>query len=554
MKKTNKAAVLALATVLTASSFVGCSGGFGGKSDPNTLKVMVTDAGFGLEWMNAIAEEFEAIYGVNVKITPTAETVNELTKVEQDLNDSDVFFSCSASSVWNTMRKLKMVNINDVWNSKASDEEELTIKEKALPVFADAYCMVDGNYYSLPFILEVGVLGYNISTLNDVFGEGNWEVPHTTMELTALCDGVREAGEYGFSWSSGTNACYWGLLMNVWEAQYDGADAYNHGHGKAEYYDEASGEWKLDTDGKKVVGQLGKLRAAQTAYEYVQKCTLKTDGTYDGGYSHQYCTSMSFIQAQTAFAGGGYGEGDKHKVAFVPTGSWLFEESKKQVETYALGQVGCANAPILSALSEQLSYYGNRVEFSKLSADEQEKLDKALVAIVKYVDGETTEKPTSVEEFTITDADIERVREARGVAQTKDQAHAFILKSSKNVDLAKNFLRFFCSDYAGSIYSSVTHGFNPFYVKVDSTNKHLNDFDKTIGKIVNNSTEMILDAGKYGFWLSGPLVEGNFFTPSTSQYGTPELFYAQYQKANTEVVNGKSTWVKKIQEAGLTLL
>ncbi|MGN1062236.1 MAG: extracellular solute-binding protein, partial [Candidatus Scatosoma sp.] len=472
MKSVKKTAVLALAAAMTLSGMAGCGGG-SSKSDPSTLKVMVTDAGFGLEWMYAIAEEFEALNNVTVKITPTAESTNELIKVEQELNDSDVFFCATANAVWDTMRKRKMLNINDVWNSKASDEEELTIKEKALAEYSDAYCMIDGNYYSLPFILEVGTLGYNANTLNGVFGEGNWDLPRTTMELTAMCEAIREAGCYGFSWSSGQNACYWGLVMDVWEAQYDGSEVYNHAK-QAEYYDVASNSWKIDPTGETVVGRLGKLRACEAAYDYVNKCTFKTDGSYEGGYSHQYCTSMTFIQSQTAFAGGGYGEADKRKVAFVPTGSWLFEESKAQIEQYALGQVGCMNAPIISSLSEQLSYYGDRDEFSKLSETEQEKLDKALVAIIDYVDGVTNDKPTTVEGFTITDADIERVREARGVATLKDQAHAFIPATAGNPDLAKKFLRFFCSDYAGSIYSSVTHGYSPFYITVEETNKFLN--------------------------------------------------------------------------------
>ncbi len=263
---------------------------------------------------------------------------------------------------------------------------------------------------------------------------------------------------------------------------------------------------------------------------------------------------MSFIQSQTAFAGGGYGEADKRKVAFVPTGSWLFEESKAQIDQYALGQVGCMSAPILSSLSEQLSYYGNRGEFSKLSETERQKLDKALVAIIDYVDGTTDVKPTQVEGFDIKDSDIERVREARGIAFMKDQAHAFIPTTSDNPDLAKKFLRFFCSDYAGSIYTSVTHGFSPFYVKVDAENKYLNDFDKTIASIVNFSDGKVLPWSRLGIYISSPNVEGNFFTPSTSQYGSPEKLYAQYQKINLQIVNGKTAWANKLESAGLKLL
>ena len=154
----------------------------------------------------------------------------------------------------------------------------------------------------------------------------------------------------------------------------------------------------------------------------------------------------------------------------------------------------------------------------------------------------------------ITEADIERVRAARGVAFLKDQAHAFIPAAAGNPDLAKKFLRFFCSDYAGSIYSTVTHGFSPFYVKVDETNKFLNGFDKTIADIVSRSEGKVLPWILLGVNIKTPNVEGNFFTPSTSQYGTPELFYNQYRNSNLQEVNGKSVWQTMLEAAGLKLL
>ena len=104
MKRLRKLLLLALSAVMSLAGAAGC-GGTGTASDRKTLKVMVTDAGFGLEWMYAIAEEFEAIYDVTVKITPTAESANELTKINQDLNDSDLFFCATSVAVWDTMRR-----------------------------------------------------------------------------------------------------------------------------------------------------------------------------------------------------------------------------------------------------------------------------------------------------------------------------------------------------------------------------------------------------------------------------------------------------------------
>lgn len=56
MKRLRKLLLLALSAVMSLAGAAGC-GGTGTASDSKTLKVMVTDAGFGLEWMYAIAEE-----------------------------------------------------------------------------------------------------------------------------------------------------------------------------------------------------------------------------------------------------------------------------------------------------------------------------------------------------------------------------------------------------------------------------------------------------------------------------------------------------------------
>ena len=545
MKTMKRKAICALAAAMTASAaFSAAACGKTGKGDPNTLKVMVTDAGFGLEWMYEIAAEFESVNNVTVKITPTAETAQEIVKVEQDLNDSDVCFFASSDAVWNTIRKHKALNINDVWEAKASEEEDKTIKEKSLAEYAEAYRMIDNNYYSLPFITEVGVLGYNVNTLDAVFGKGQWTLPKTTIELTEMCKEIKKGGAYGFAWSDDTNACYWELLTESWTAQYDGAETYNHAR-RAEYFDTAANEWKVDPTGETICGYLGRYRVYQQVYDYIKR----DDGAGLGGYSHKYCSSMTFIQSQTAFTGGGYGEVDKKQVAFTPTGSWLFEESKAQIEQYALGNISCMNAPILSALCEKLSFYDENKAWDEITDEKRAEYDKALSAIVAYLDGETSEKPVNVGGYTVSEQDIERVREARGVATIKDQSHAFIPANSGNPELAKKFLKFFCSDYAGSLFQSVTHGYTPFYVKAEETNKHLNDFDKEIASIVTRSDDKVLRWSKTGFYLSTLAPETSFFG-SNSQYGKPELLYARYKEVNMD----KGAWAAKLEGAGLKLL
>ena len=148
--------------------------------------------------------------------------------------------------------------------------------------------------------------------------------------------------------------------------------------------------------------------------------------------------------------------------------------------------------------------------------------------------------------MTITDADIERVREARNIARLKDQAHAFIPYNAENPDLAKKFLLFFASDYAGQLYSSVTHGFSPYYVEYEATNSFLTAYDKSAADIVKNADNIIIEHSKTGFYLSRPAVDEFFFDKVVSLSSFHE---EKYKVKNTGTNN--AGWLSRLQQAGL---
>lgn len=515
-----------------AFSFAGCKE----ENRENTLYITVSQLGFGTDWIYEMEKEFESIYNVEVKINPTVIAKDLLTQLESGYQLDDLCFFAGVDKVWEVMLAGKFMEIDDIWSATV-EGETTSVSEKTLPEWVEAY-NVNGHYYSLPFISEIGGMGYNRTTLDTLLGEGNWSLPRTTEELTALSERVKNAGGYAFTWSNKENSCYWGIATDTWAAQYDGAENFNRSS-FAEIYDEESGEWIIDQTGE-MLNREGYLKAYEAAYVYINQ-------SY--GYSHQYCTSMDFMQSQYAFAGGGYAN-DKKLVAFTPTGSWLYEETKQDFEE-KLQEIGFMNTPVISSLSEKLSYYADGdTAFSALSSDKKSSYDAALSAIIAYVDGDTTEKPTSVGGLAITDEDIARVKEARQAVYLKDQAHAFIPYNSRNPELAKQFLLFFCSDFAGEIFSNVTHGFSPFYIKVNETNEgFMNGFDKEVEKVANNSEQRIGVWHKANFYYSRPAVENNFFNNSGAN-NTPEKLYANFKEINTK--NG--SWRSRLEQAGLALL
>ena len=527
MKKGLKKVALVLAG-LSVFAAAGCSGGEE-NDGKQTLKITVSNLGFGTKWLYEIADAFEEIYDVNVKITSTVIATDLLKQLETGYQLDDLCMFAGANYVWTPLRKGMYIQIDDIWNTTI-EGESCTIAEKTFDVFRDAY-QHKGHYYSMPFLTEISGFGYNATTLDTLLGEGQWKKPKTTDELTALCERVKDAGGYAFTWSNKENSCYWMMLCDVWEAQYNTADYYNHLK-KAQIWDEESGSYVLDLEGKVIEQNKGLLKAAEVAYPYINK---------DYGFSHQYSTSMTFVESQAAFAAVPYAN-DKKLVAFTPTGSWLYEESMEDIE-YKLQEVGFMNAPLVSALSEKCSYYATNKNYKDLSVAEKRAYDKALSAIVAYVDGDVTEKPTTVGNITVKDEDIELVREARAIARTKDQAHAFIPKNSKNPELAKEFLKFFASDYAGELYSNVTHGFSPFYTKITDGNKDfMNRFDKEVAEVINATSNKINAYIGVGFNLSAINWEYTFFN---GDEGVVNRAYENYISTN------KRYWNDKLRSAGL---
>lgn len=526
MKKVSKKLALLLASISMFGA-IGCGGGAG--NGKRTLTITVSNLGFGTKWIDELADEFEKIYDVNVDWDPTIIAKDLLTQLETGYKLDDLCMFAGVNYVWTPLRKNMYVQIDDVWNTTL-EGETVAIKDKTFDVFKQAYLYKD-HYYSMPFITEIGGFGYNATTLDKLLGEGNWELPKTTYQMDALCQSVKTAGGYAFTWSNKENSCYWGIDVDIWAAQYNTAEYYNNAQ-QAKVYDETSGKYVLDLEGKLAQENLGLLKACEVAFPYINK---------DHGYSHQYATSMTFVESQAAFASVPYA-GDKKLVAFTPTGSWLYEESMEDIE-YKLQDVGFMNAPIISALSEKCSYYQSSKAFIDLPVAEKRAYDAALSAIVDYVDGDRADKPTQISGLIIKDEDIELVRAARQVAWTKDQAHAFIPKNAKNVDLAKEFLKFMASDYAGELYSNVTHGFTPFYTKITDGNRDfMNRFDEEVADVINFCTKKINTYSAVGFLYNTIDYEYTFFN---GDEGTVTRAYNSYLSSNAKY------WTEKLRNAGL---
>ncbi len=460
-----KSALISL--LLVPFCLAGCGGSGGGASAPekydplnkDEIKIVVSDLGFGTQQFHAIAQAFEETHpGKNVVVEETVMSSSLLSQLEAGSSIGDVCMF-NDDAIWKLWREGLLTNVNDVMSS-IPDGESKTLEQKCEPNMIAGYKVDDGNYYSVPFLSEHAALAYNETNLNALLGSGKWELPVTTYEMFKLCDRIKTAGGYGFVWQ----ASY--VNLDTWMAQYSGLTEYQH-YANGEYYDEADGKWKYSDATLQFFDQnVGYARATNVLQKVI------------GQYSHQYCNNMTFIYAQSAWAGIPYAN-DKKLSVFMPNGDWAYNETKEYLDD-TKANVGFMKYPIISSVVERLSFYEDgATPFDTLSDAKQGEYDATLQAIVDYVDGTTTTKPT-YKGAAISDEDIELIRDRRTYVVTKAQSQAFIPTNSTKKELAKEFLTFMGSNMAIDLYCKNTNGLSPYmtadeYASVSFDNKYMKD-------------------------------------------------------------------------------
>ena len=443
MKKTKNFVAL-LCAVSTLGSIAACNNNQSGYDPLNQdqIKIIVSDLGYGVEHINQIAKAFENTHpGKSVIVEDTVLSPQLISQLEAGSFIGDICMF-NDDVMWKKWRSGMMTTLNDVVEA-IPDGEDKTVGEKTASL--KTYQMSNGNYYSLPWMNSVSSYAYNKTALDQLLGAGNWELPKTTSELWAMSDAVQAAGGYGFVWEGS----YLGGAFNAYMAQYNGAETtlqYYEGM----YFDEGSQTWKLsDAENVQCVSEnVGYVRAAEQVEKMIRQ------------YSHKYSRNMSYIQAQAAFAGIGYAD-DKKLSAFMPNGDWMYHETKDYFD--ATGHMpGFMRMPVISDIVETLELYEDgETAYSTLSAEKKAAYDTALRAIIDYVDGDTQTAP-QYKGASVTEKDIQRIREARAVIAGDAQDSMFIPSNSNKKDLAKEFIVFMASDMAVNIYSQYTNGLSPW--------------------------------------------------------------------------------------------
>ena len=148
--------------------------------DGNELYITVYDGGYGTEWIDKVAKDYEAKTGV--KVTWTADqSILERMSSELDSPSSDIYMSHDIT--WQEYAEAGQLEVlDDLYNSEVEGTGK-TFKQRLCVGAEEVSRLDDGHYYKVCYTQGAGGLIYNI----DMFNRYGWQVPTTYDELMALC-------------------------------------------------------------------------------------------------------------------------------------------------------------------------------------------------------------------------------------------------------------------------------------------------------------------------------------------------------------------------------
>lgn len=469
MKHINKLLSLLLVLSMAVLAFASCGGGAGGASnggfvrDESKLNILVFDGGYGEDYINRIAEAFEAEYpGIDVVVDMTDTPKELISQITSGRYVADIVMSIS--NVTKQGVQGYVADLTDVYESYAFGESDITIGEK-LAEAADANNF-DGHYYQIPSHTGGTGLVYNKVYLDAIYGEGNWELPVTSDGLIAMFKDIQSKNAWPMVYTTSTEAEYSYWLRDIWMAQYLGYQGYKNYFNLQ--YENENGEFVTATTAEELNAAMRPAR--DSAIE-----ALISVMSNKMGNAPESCASMSFSQAQGYFVGytsqPDAKEVNGHKgAAFMINGDWLWSEVERYSQVVDL-DFRFMRTPINSAIIDKLS---------TVNSEEQ------LVECIKYIDtvldGTAGTRPAY-----ISDADYERLLEARRmVRSTHTQQSSFVPSNCSNLEVAKDFLKFYASDACSLMYSDAMNGMKTIYNDEVCAENKLNTFTTSINYALNS--------------------------------------------------------------------
>ena len=441
----------------SAVSLAACGDNNEDEAGSTTLNVYVLNAGYGIEWLNAIETAFEQEawvtekYGkVNVKVEENGvETyaADQIKTGSNRANKFDVLFSLNLQELYGksgSNKKYYLADLKDVYEATVPGET-VAVKDKMVSsaLTANMYTNVKGesSWYAMPWAGGYNGILYNADKLQ----AGGYTVPVTTDEMLSIMEAETTKNGYSIMQSTQEGATYWEHLMPMWWAQYEGYENYTK-FWEGKVYNAQTQSYEYSVDIFKQQGRLESLKVLENALS---------------NHLYSKAPSTKYLIAQRMFL---MGEG-----MFMACGDWFdMEMSTMKKEIVDSGKkvynVQMMKTPVVSSIINKLTTV---------------KTDEALAALVRAIDNGATSFDG------VSEADFKTVKEAREILYSVGNYHTAVIPSyAKNVELGKDFLKFLATDKANEIYTTKTQG-SGLYFKYNVQEKN-----PTLYNTLSNTAKM----------------------------------------------------------------
>ncbi len=444
-KRLYNSVIAMICAAVLGGSLTGCAGGNdgngSGKADDSdkTIEIFVYNAGYGIDWLYSVKDAFlekNPEYNIVIKEQASADVIDTIIRSGPTSNTYDLMLT---SGEWKSYIDkgdsiLKgydyiLEPLDDVYDSTV-EGEDVTFGEKMydsyneyfnFEVYNEESGEVEDHHFVVPWAAGLTGLFYNKTMFGDcgLMGE-----PRTTSELKEYCETIKNNGKTALIYASSVG--YWEYLYNIWWGQYEGLQGYE------DFYN-------VTKDGvisKDVLKQEGILESARVLQQLLDP---------DAGYSAELVASMDYTKAQASFLSGTEG-------AMLPCGDWL-ENEMKAYESKIKDELGLMKTPIISALSDKMSYWTLNESYSEAQANSANAAiladyDEKLRGLVDYVDGVIDALPEGT-----TEEDAEVIREARKINYSIGTLHTAVVPAYASAkEGAKEFLKFLATDEAIELY------------------------------------------------------------------------------------------------------
>lgn len=510
----------------------------GKKEDPaNTLYVELSNAGFGINWVDPLIEIFESEHpGVTVKKSYlTRKDEDMVGKVLSGTTHLDLLFP-ETDSVFGVINQTvtaggvkydsPFADLSDIYNTKIPGED-VTMKEKMDKSYLEKATVNFGGketYFTAPWMQAPLGFAINNKVYRDLCATQNGskfaKLPNTTDELFAFMDAILDpANNTGVTpFIHSVETSYLVHFYETWMAQYNGmANQRKWWSGEV-----VSGAKK----GEKYVPELFEDKGLEYALKIFEKL-LDTNKKYAHANS-----SLDFTQVQNIFL-----EGDK-KILLMPTGAWLVREMEANYDKDEI-DVRYIDMPVASVLGTKLGI-----------------TDSELSSLIDYVrGGKTAEKPTFTSTLGISENEvIAAVSEAANMTPSVNMYNSIIPAYSSKIGLAKEFLQLMASDRGMEAMLKSCGSCTPY--RYDITKSPVKDdiaeFSYSVNLIAEKGYsffkhDKLFTANNLGLvnGVSGNLA-GHFAVPQTSDY-----YMSAEDMIKISLNSAKAQWSTYLKKAGI---